>query len=476
MVRRIFLLVLILALVASEAALAQTDSRGGPDFKKAGDEAVALLADYIRIDTTNPPGNESLAARFFAGILEKEGIEYKVFQSAPGRGTIYARLKGSGRKRPLIMLNHLDVVEADKRFWSAAPFGGEIRGGYLYGRGALDMKSLGAAQFMVMLMLKRAGVALDRDVIFLGTADEEAGGREGAGWLVRNHPESIRDAEFLINEGSSNSVSGGRVNYYGIGLTEKTPCWLRLTIKSAAGHGSIPRSESAPSRMLRALGKLEAYETRLIVTPAVARYFKSIAPLHGNSEWRRAYSDIAAALNDPRLRSLVLASASNAALLRNTIQPTVVHIGNKTNVIAPLAVAEIDCRLLPGQKPEDFIAEIKKVINDPGIEIETILAFSATESPVDTDLYQAITSVIKGEDPSARFVPTVLAGFTDSHFFREMGITSYGFSPFLIPAEDFSGVHGNDERIPVESLREGTKLLYRIVHRLCAAQSAPAAQ
>jgi acetylornithine deacetylase/succinyl-diaminopimelate desuccinylase-like protein len=323
---------------------------------------------------------------------------------------------------------------------------------------------------MVLLLLKRAGIPLERDVIFLATADEEAGGREGAGWFARNQAELIRDAEFLINEGSSNLMVGDRAIFYGIGTTEKTPCWIRLTAKGTPGHGSVPRRNSAPSRLVRALGKLESYEPEPKATQAVARYFRSVADLQPTPEMMRAYADISAALKDRRLRELLLSIPQNAALLRNTIQPTVVNIGNKTNVIAPVATAEIDCRLLPGERPEDFVAEIKRVIDDPSIEVETILAFAATESPLETDLHKAITSVIRADDPHARFSTTVLTGFTDSHFFRDLGITCYGFSPFMIPGEDYVGVHGNDERIPVDGFRNGTRLLYRIVRQLCQGQ------
>jgi acetylornithine deacetylase/succinyl-diaminopimelate desuccinylase-like protein len=464
------LFVTMLFLLPQLSAARVTAQRDEPDWKKTGDEAVSLLADYLRVDTINPPGNEARATEFFGRVLKREGIEYQIFESAPGRANLYARLRGNGRKRPLILLNHTDVVPADKEFWSSDPLSGEIRNGYIYGRGALDMKSTGLAQLIMMLLLKRSGVALDRDVIFLAPADEEAGGRAGAGWMAKNRAELVRDAEFLLTEGGSNMVLGNKVLYYGVGVTEKTPCWLRLTAKGTPGHGSVPRSESAPSRLIRALGKLEAHQTELKVTPAVAKFFSSIAELQSNDELKRAYSDIASAIRDSKLRNLVLSNPQNSAMLRNTIQPTVVQVGNKTNVIAPVARAEIDCRLLPGQKPEDFVAEIKRVINDPGIEVETLLAFSNTESSMDSDLYRSITSVISAQDRSAKFVPTVLAGFTDSHFFRDMGVVCYGFSPFLISSSDYSGVHGNDERIPEQSFRDGLRLFYKIVHNLCGAQ------
>ena len=463
----------LLLIFHQPAVLARVASGAEIDWKAAGDETVDLLVKYLRIDTTNPPGNEDRAARFFASVLEKEGIEYKIFETAPGRSILYARLKGSGQKRPLILLNHTDVVPAEKEFWTADPFGGAIRDGYVYGRGAIDMKGLGAAQFMVLLLLKRAGVALDRDVIFLATPDEEAGGREGAGWLVRMHPELVRDAEFLLNEGSGNAVVGNRVLFYGVGTTEKTPCWIRLTARGTPGHGSVPRKESAPSRMLRALGKLESYETELRATPPVARFFRSIAHLQSNADLRRAYADIDAAIKDPLLRRVIQSRPSDVALLSNTIQPTVVNIGGKTNVIAPIATAEIDSRLLPGQSPQDFVAEVRRAIADPSVSVETILAFGATESPLETDLFRAISGAIRQQDASAYFVPTVLQGFTDSHFFRDLGVICYGFSPFLIAPEDSRGVHGNDERISAEVLRNGTRLLYRVVHGLCGAQGMP---
>ena len=483
--KKSLLLALSLLLFSHQAVAALGRAPSGPeiDWKAAGDESVDLLVKYLRIDTTNPPGNEDRAARFFASRLEKErlekegiekeGIEYDIFETAPGRSVFYARLKGSGHKRPLILLNHTDVVPADKDFWSVDPFGGDIRGGYVYGRGAIDMKSLGVAEFMVMLLLKRAGVPLDRDVIFLATPDEEAGGRLGAGWFVRERPELIKDAEFLLNEGSGNSVVGNRALFYGVGTTEKTPCWIRLTARGTPGHGSVPRKESAPSRMLRALGRLEAYETELKATPSVARYFRSVAHLQSNSELARAYSDISAAVRDPGLRRVIMSRPSDLALLSNTIQPTVVNIGGKTNVIAPIATAEIDCRLLPGQSPQEFVAEVRRVIADPTITVETFLAFGATESPLETDLYRAIAESVREQDSSAYFVPTVLHGFTDSHFFRDLGVVCYGFSPFLVSPEDSRGVHGNDERISAEAMRNGTRLLYRVVHRLCGAQGLP---
>nr|MBP6824604.1 M20/M25/M40 family metallo-hydrolase [Acidobacteriota bacterium] len=243
------LLLGVLAL-ASVNAPAQTQV----NWDAAQKEALELFIQYLKIDTTNPPGNEIKAANFFAEICKREGIEYKVFEPFPGRGTLWARLKGDGSKRPVILLNHTDVVPHSPEFWSVPAFSGQIKDGFIYGRGSQDMKSVGIAQFVIMLALKRARVPLKRDVIFLATADEEAGGLQGAGWFAKNHPELLGKAEFLFNEGGNNTVdNSGKVLAIGVGPSEKTPAWLRLTATGEPGHGSIPRPNSSVNRLLRAL-------------------------------------------------------------------------------------------------------------------------------------------------------------------------------------------------------------------------------
>src|SRR5438128_2225759 len=250
------------------------------DWKALGDEAIALLSQYLRINTTNPPGNEIAAARWLAQVLQRDGIEARIFEPAPGKANLYARVRGDGSARPLIFLNHMDVVLASPEYWKVDPFGGVVQDGYVWGRGALDMKGEAIAQLMTLITLKRAGVPLKRDVIFLATSDEEVGAGVGAGWFVEAHPELVRDAEFLINEGGTIRADvNGRIEYYGVGTTEKSPFWLDVTARGTSGHGSRPTPDNPVHRLVRALSRIANHQTPLIVTPAVERYFRDL-PTH----------------------------------------------------------------------------------------------------------------------------------------------------------------------------------------------------
>lgn len=430
-------------------------------------EALNLFIEYLKIDTTNPPGNEMRAARFFGEICRREGIEYRIFEPFPGRGTIWARLRGDGSRRPLVLLNHTDVVPHDRAFWSVDPFSGVVKGGFIYGRGALDMKSLGMAQFVTLLTLKRAKVALKRDVIFLGTADEEAGGLQGAGWFARNHPELIVGAEFLFNEGGSNQVdASGNVLAIGVGPAEKTPAWLRLTATGESGHASVPRPQSSVNRLLRALNRLLDYKPPIKLTPVVEQAFKAMSPLLPG-ELAAEYADPESAIKDPEFLRQLESDPGARALIRNTISITMLEGSNKINVIPPAAKAEIDTRLVPGEKLENWIAELKGVIKDDSIKIEPILAFEANASPIDSTLVKAVGAVSKKRYPGAIITHPVLAGFTDSHYFRDLGVMSYGFSPFVAPPRELgSGFHGNDERIGKNAYLEGVKFFYEVVEQL----------
>src|SRR3989475_9780182 len=259
----------------------RTELRGPPrgeDWQGLGVEAAALLSQYIRINTTNPPGNELSAARWFATVLRRDGVESQIFEPAPGKANLYARLKGDGSARPLILLNHMDVVLASPEFWRVDPFAGAIREGYVWGRGALDMKGEGIVELLSMIALKRAGVRLRRDIIFLATADEEIGAGVGAGWMAERHPELVREAEFLLNEGGTiRADEAGHVEYVGVGTTEKSPFWLELTARGTAGHGSRPTPDNPVHRLVRALARIAAFQTPLIVTPTVERYFHDLA-------------------------------------------------------------------------------------------------------------------------------------------------------------------------------------------------------
>ncbi len=442
--------------------------RADGEWRALGDEAAALLSQYLRINTTNPPGHEIAAARWLAAVLRREGIESQIFEPAPGKANLYARLKGDGSARPLILLNHMDVVLASPEYWQVDPFSGAVKDGYVWGRGALDMKGEGIVQLMALVILKRAGVPLKRDVIFLATADEEIGSGVGAGWFTEHHAELLRDAEFLLNEGGTIRANDrGGVDYYGIGTTEKSPFWLDLTARGTAGHGSRPTPDNPVHRLVRSLDRIAEWRTPLVVTPAVERYFGDLATVETDSMRRRWFADIRAALRDSIAVRAITADLTYNALLRNTISITGLKGSDKTNVIPPVATAALDVRLLPGQDPAAFLAELMRVVGDTAVTVRPQgPSWPATESPTETELFRAIEAVAHSRHPDALVTTPMLAGFTDSHYFRRLGIASYGIAPFPLTVSDARGVHGNDERVSLEALRFGVRFLFDIVRQV----------
>jgi len=425
------------------------------------DQAPVRLADYIRVNTQNPPGNESRAVSFIAGIFDEAGIEYQTAESAPGRGNIWARLKG-GDKPALMLLNHTDVVPANPDYWTSDPFDGAIRDGYVHGRGALDMKGLAIAQLQAFLALHAGGVKLNRDVMFVATADEEAGGAFGAGWLVENKPEIFAGVGYLINEGGGGSIERNGV-IFSVELTQKVPLWLKMVAHGNPGHGSAPQTETAVTRILRAGDRLARTEFPARVIPAVQVLFERRA-VFVDEPLATRYADILNAVNDAEFMNyLQLTNPGAHSLLRDTCSLTRMEGSSKINVVPAEASIELDCRLLPDQDPENFIRELILIINDPNISIEKIMGFTAAASSSDTDFYRLIEATLHEYFPGSQVIPGVSTGFTDSHFFRDLGITSYGFGPFVIPPEDRRGVHGNNERISVENLKKGTEVMIDLI-------------
>lgn len=439
-------------------------SAGEIDFAAAGKEATQLLSEYIRIDTTNPPGNEVAAARFLAKRFQKEHIEAKVFESQPGRGSVLARLKGTGEARPIILLSHLDVVPATASEWQFPPFAGVVHDGYVYGRGALDCKGTGVAEAMTMLLLKRHGLRLKRDVIFLATADEEAGGKLGAGWMVENYFDQLSDAELVINEGGDIGIDASGRRLYAVAVSEKTPCWLKLTAKGDAGHGSAPPAQTSVTRLLQALERLRGSVQPVRVTPEVQAYFAAMSVLQDGAQEQERFRDLRGALADDAFRGEFLGNRRFAALVRNTMTPTVLQASPKTNVIPQSASAELDCRLLPDQDPQQFIDGVRETIADPEVQIDVLLNFPPSSSTTDTTLYRVLERMAKTE--AAVIAPTVVTGFTDSHYFRDRGIVSYGFTPFALDDGESKREHGIDERLSVQNLREGIEKLVHILRAL----------
>jgi acetylornithine deacetylase/succinyl-diaminopimelate desuccinylase-like protein len=452
------------------ARVALMNAPGEAEWAALGDEATALLSRYLRINTTNPPGNELVAARWLQAVLRRDGIEAQVFEPAPGKANLYARLAGDGSARPLILLNHMDVVLASREYWTVDPFSGLIKDGYVWGRGALDMKGEAIAQLMTMLILKRAHVPLKRDVIFIATADEEIGAGVGAAWIVEHQADLFRNAEFLLNEGGVTRADGrGEVQFYGVGTTEKSPFWLDVTARGTAGHGSRPTPDNPVHRLIRALNRIAEWRTPLTVTPAAERSFRDLAGVERDSTVRRWLSDIRTALRDSVAVRAITGDLTYNALLRNTISITGLKGSDKTNVIPPVATAAIDVRLLPGQDPAAFLAELTRVVGDTAVTLRPQGPnWPATESPIETEMYRAITAVAHARHPNALVTTLMLPGFTDSHYFRRLGIASYGLGPFPLSQGDSRGVHGNDERVSVEALRFGVRFYYDVVARVAA--------
>jgi acetylornithine deacetylase/succinyl-diaminopimelate desuccinylase-like protein len=440
-------------------------------WDQCGKEAADLLSNYIKVDTTNPPGNEKLGAEYLADILNKNGIPAQIIPTSdPARSCCYARLKGSGKKKAIVLLNHIDVVPAQAKDWKYPPFSGEIHDGELWGRGTLDMKNTGIMELESMLMLKRNNIKLDRDIIFLATPDEEAGAVAGAKWFKEHNADLVKDAEFLINEGADIECDEkGKTLYWGVDVAEKSVLWLQVKATGHAGHGSMPYYDAAPNKLVRALTKLVNSPVHFTILPVVQQYFTAIAD-QAPPELHDAYKDLNTAVQDPKIVKLLLEDHLRSAMLRNTVSLTVLKAGYKTNVIPGEATAELDCRLLPDVKPADFIAEVKKILDDPSIEVTQLEWESAIPSSADSDLFRAIQAVAADEKANVPVVPVVVGWFTDSHWFRELGITSYGFEPMEFDPEHLATVHGINERIPLDGLTKSVRRCYQVLLKLAQAQ------
>ena len=428
--------------------------------------AVTWMQQYLRINTTNPPGNEIKAVAFYKKILDQEGIENRVFEYAPGRGDLWARLPHTTAvaKRPIVLLNHMDVVTSDPSKWKVPPFSGEIKDGYLWGRGAQDMKDEGLAQLVVMVMLKREKVALDRDVIFLAVSDEEADGT-GTDWFIAHQRDLLENAEFLINEGGENLLGAdGQVKYVGVDVGEKTTYWLHVVAHGRPGHASRPNPDSAPDRLVRALNKIIAYKTPLRVLPVVDEFLRDMAPYEPPAE-AAYYRDVRKAIQDKKFQEDVERDESLNFLLRDTISLTMMGGSQQTNVIPPEAWANLDVRILPGGDPKALLAEVRKVVDDPNVTIEPLNEEFrvANYSGTDNSLWSAIREVSGKYFPGTPVVPHITSGYTENQRYRPLGIVAYGFDPYTATDEEGNTEHGNDERIRVEEVKRGPRILFDVV-------------
>jgi acetylornithine deacetylase/succinyl-diaminopimelate desuccinylase-like protein len=441
-------------------------------MNKYADLAVDWEQQYLRIDTTNPPGNESRAAAFFKKIFDQEGIENRIFDYAPNHSNLWAKLPHTSEiaKRPIILLNHMDVVTSDASHWTQPVFSANIVDGAIYGRGAQDMKSEGLAQLMVMVLLKREKIGLDRDVIFLAVADEEVDG-SGTDWMIANQRELLGNAEYLINEGGENINENGKVQFMGIDVGEKTPFWLRVIAHGRAGHGSRPDPDSAPNRLLRALDRIVSYHTPMKVLPVVDEFLRQLAPAQ-TAERKKYFSNPSQYIQDNKFQQIIENDESLNYLFRNTMTLTMFGGSQQTNVIPPEAWANIDVRLLPGEDPQAFLESIRKVVNDPNVTVEPqSKEFRvANFSPTNTELYDAFRKVTAHYFPGTLVLPRLTSGYNEEQRYRPLGMNAYGFNPYTATEAENNTQHGDDERIRVEEVRRGFQVLYDVVTSVAAAR------
>lgn len=437
-------------------------------------EVVRHLQALLRLDTTNPPGSETLAAEYLAGVLRAEGLDPLVLESAPGRGNLVARLAGSGQAPPLLLFSHTDVVPAEASAWTHPPFAGEVHDGCVWGRGAVDMKGTVAEQLMVMLLLKRQGVALKRDVIFAATADEEIGGPSGYGvaWLARHHPDLLR-AEFALSEvGGYNLDFAGRPVYL-IQVAEKGTCWLKARVRGRPGHGSMPHQDNAVVHLARGLRRLAVEGLPYHLTSPAAGFLEAASRAAGASPMGRLLHSLKSPVEAERAFQVELKDNDLQpflyALLHNTATPTGLAAGYQTNVIPAVAEATLDGRLLPGFTTDSFLAELRGLLGDQ-FEFEVTLEAPPLQTAHDTPLFKLMADSLRAHDPQAAAVlPYMMSAATDAKYLAPLGVPTYGFAPLKLPPDMklMEMFHAHDERAPIEGLGWGVQVLYDVVTRYC---------
>jgi acetylornithine deacetylase/succinyl-diaminopimelate desuccinylase-like protein len=447
-----------------------------PDWERVRDEVVEHLRRLIRINTVNPPGNELAAARYLDEVLTGAGIETWLLEPAPGRAALVARLRAdvpppSGDAPPgaVVLLAHTDVVGVEAAGWSVEPFGGVVRDGYVYGRGAIDDKGMLAANLVTMLLLKRhvagAGRGLTRDVVFVANADEEASGELGMGWLLAHHPELVRGA-FALNEGGRTRVVGGRPLYAAVQTAEKVPHLVTVTARGEGGHASVPLAGNAVVRLGRALAAIGAWRAPTVVTPTARRFFAELAGVWPDRAVARAMAEVASgdARRVRRGAAALRRVPALDALLRAGVSATIVQGGIRSNVIPTEATATLDVRTLPGQSVDAVVAGLRRAVGDPLVTIAVAeRGEDAPASDFESPLFRAIADAARALDPALVTVPYLSTGATDSARLRRWGMPAFGLLPFPLDEEDEGRMHGHDERVPIASLLFGTRLIYESV-------------
>ena len=425
------------------------------------DEALEIFVQYLQIDTTNPPGNEAPAARFLGTLLEEAGIATEYIEIQPNREALFATIKGDGSKRPMMLCNHKDVVPVEQDYWTKPAFAGQIEDGKVYGRGAVDMKGCGVMQLITMLVLQRRGVPLKRDLVFAAVPDEEAGSVWGMEWLVKNRPDLV-DVEFELSEGGSGTsrFAGEDAQLFSVATNEKDIFWLKLESVGTPGHGSRPHKDNSAVTLIKALNRLADWERPVTFTPETRHYVERL----------QAEGLLPPEADDAALEEIITRHPHMHAMFVNTLNVTMLNSGIKANVIPAKSEATIDCRLLPGQTREDWIAQVEAIIDDDRISVAPSGWDQGQPVAVDwdTELYRTIEAVVTEAMEEAVVVPSTCVGRTDNRFLRQQGIPAYGFIPCLLSPEEARGFHGNDEHLTIDNLNMGCELMFEIVYRMCA--------
>lgn len=429
-------------------------------------EAEDNFVSYLKIDTTNPPGNETAGAKFLQQLLIKEGIDAKLVGSNPARQSVYARLSSGSSEKALVLLHHIDVVPVAVTEWTKPAFGGLRSGGYIWGRGALDIKSLGIAELMAFIDLKRRNVPLRRDVIYLGVADEELGGIHGAKELIDTRPDLFTNVGYVLNEAGYNETIVDKVAFWGIEVQQKVPLFLRIHMKGLPGHSASPPDNGGTLvELMRTLESIRQISTPYRLTPAVGRYFKMLAKSK-HDEKGEVLGSMSEPLDVKRIETVL--PPGYRSLMRDTIAITRIIGGVCPNCLTATAFAEVDIRVLDDEKTDDILAKVKALMPEGG-EVEVLLAGEPVqESPSDTDLFRVVADAMKRAEPGSAVAPVVSPGTSDSRYFRQRGIVAYGIAPFKVNYYDADTVHGRDERIRARFFAEGVRLTRTIVSDFCS--------
>jgi len=441
-----------------------------PDFVKNRDETVKNLQTLVRIDTSNPPGNETRAAEYIKSVFDKDGIPSEIIALDRNRANIVARIKGNGKKRPLLLMGHTDVVGVEREKWTVDPFGGIIKDGYVYGRGSVDDKDNAAVSMQILLMLHRQKTPLDRDVIALFEAGEEGTTNPGIEYMVKEHWDKI-DSEFAILEGGGIDVKKGKVVDVLVATTEKIPNTTTLIARGTSGHGSMPRTDNPIVHLAAAIAKLGAYQPPMRLNETTRTYFQRLASVSSPEDaflYQHIEDPVLGPMVQEKLRSTHISQNSN---LRTSISPNIIKGGFRSNVIPGDAEATLDIRALPDEDMSEFIASLRRVINDPAIEIKSGGPGrpGGPPSSLNSEAFRALERAQAKVFPGVTTIPSMLNGATDGAFLRAKGVQAYGVGSYVEDGE--SRAHGNDERNPIEGIGKFLEFMYSAVIDIAGAKN-----